>query len=81
MGIIKRTFSIPEEVSEALDNSIPSQEKSRFVSSTLAKALKEQNKQKLLQSLGEIEPFPEQEESSVDMIRRIRTQFSPKHSA
>ncbi len=77
MAIVKRTFSIPEEISEALDSTIPNQEKSKFISMTLAEALRKRNREKLIETLDNVEPFELQEESAVEIIRKIRE----KHSA
>jgi gamma-glutamyl:cysteine ligase YbdK (ATP-grasp superfamily) len=80
MAIVKRTFSIPEEISHKLDENIPQQEKSRFVSNILAEALRRQNKEKLLKLLDELEPSAnaQNDESVVDIIRGIRQQRSKR---
>ena len=80
MAIVKRTFSIPEEISHKLDESIPQQEKSRFVSNILAEALRRQNKEKLLKLLDELEPSAntQNDKSVVDIIRDIRQQRSKR---
>ena len=40
LSIIKRKSSIPDEVSAELDQTIPNQERSKFVTQTLSEALK-----------------------------------------
>ncbi len=56
MGTVKRTFSIPEEVSTKLDETIPNQERSKFIT----------------QTLDEVETWGPGDESVVETIRKIR---------
>ena len=72
MSIIKRTFSIPDEVSSELDQTIPNQERSKFVTQTLSEALKHKNREKLVQAIDEIETWESSEEPVVEIIRKIR---------
>ena len=73
MTIVKRTFSIPEDISHQLDKTIPKQEKPRFVSNTLAEALRERNRQHLIKTLNELEPWENQNDPSVvEVLREIR---------
>jgi metal-responsive CopG/Arc/MetJ family transcriptional regulator len=72
MSIIKRTFSIPDEVSAELDQTIPNQERSKFVTQTLSEALKQKNREKLVQAIDEIETWESSEEPVVEIIRKIR---------
>ena len=72
MGTVKRTFSIPEEVSTELDETIPNQERSKFITQTLAEALKKKNCEKLMQAIDEVETWEAGDESVVETIRKIR---------
>jgi len=72
MGTVKRTFSISDEVSSKLDETIPNQERSKFITKTLAEALKKKNSEKLMQALDEIETWEPGDESVVETIRKIR---------
>ena len=72
MGTVKRTFSIPEEVSTELDETIPNQERSKFITQTLAEALKKKNSEKLMQALDEVESWETGDETVVETIRKIR---------
>ena len=74
MAMVKRTFSIPDEVSESLDKTIPNQQRSKFISNLLAEALKKRNRKKLIEAIDNIEQWEPQGESAVDVIRRIRSQ-------
>jgi hypothetical protein len=65
----KRTFNIPEEINTLID-SIPN--KSQFVSSAIAVAIKEQKKKELLECLDNIQPWDMQGQSSVDAVQEIR---------
>lgn len=79
MAIVKRTFSIPENISHQLDKAIPKQEKSRFVSNTLAEALRARNRQSLIKTLDELEPWENQSDQSVvEVLREIRYAESEK---
>ena len=72
MGTVKRTFSISDEVSSKLDETIPNQERSKFITQTLAEALKKKNSEKLMQALDKIETWEAGDESVVETIRKIR---------
>lgn len=54
MATTKRTFSIPEEISEELDAAIPSKERSRFIARTLQEALRDRKRQELMALLDEL---------------------------
>lgn len=72
MGTIKRTFSISDEVNHKLDETIPNQERSKFVTRTLAEAQKKKNSEKLMQAFDEIETWEPCDEPVVETIRKIR---------
>jgi len=76
MAIIKRTFSIPDYVCEELDKTIPNQEKSKFIAKTLVEALQKMSKKKLFNAIDNLESWEPSEESSVDIIRKIRQSHS-----
>lgn len=48
MPNVKRTFTLPDEVSRQLDEAIPNKERSRFISTSLRDALRERKKDELL---------------------------------
>jgi hypothetical protein len=72
MPIVKRTFSIPDEVSTELDQTIPNQERSKFITQTLIEALKQKNRDKLVQAIDDIETWEPTDEPIVETIRKIR---------
>ena len=72
MPIVKRTFSIPDEVSAELDQTIPNQERSKFITQTLIEALKQKNREKLVQAIDNIETWEPTDEPIVETIRKIR---------
>lgn len=76
MAMVKRTFSIPDDVSETLNKTIPNQERSKFISKLLVDALKKRNRKKLVDAIDNIQKWEAQDESAVDIIRRIRSQHT-----
>ena len=76
MAMVNRTFSIPNEVSETLNETIPNQERSKFISKLLVDALKKRNRKKLIDAIDSIQMWEAQDESAVDIIRRIRSQHT-----
>ena len=51
MATVKRTFTLPDDISEQLDKTVPNKERSKFIAVSLREALKERNKEKLLEML------------------------------
>ena len=78
MPIVKRTFSIPDDVSAELDQTIPNQERSKFITQTLIEALKQKNREKLVQAIDDIETWEHSDEPVVETIRKIREAQSAK---
>jgi len=76
MAMVKRTFSIPDEVSETLNNTIPNQERSKFISTLLVDALKKRQRKELIDTLDSIEPWSNVQESAAELIRRVRERHS-----
>lgn len=72
MPIVKRTFSIPDEVSTELDKTIPNQERSKFITQTLIEALKQKNRDKLVRAIDDIETWKPTDEPIAETIRKIR---------
>lgn len=74
MPNIKRTFTLPEDVSEQLDESIPNKERSRFIASTLREALQERKRKAALDILKAITPrkIPDGKKGVVEALRDIR---------
>ena len=72
MPIVKRTFSIPDDVSAELDQTIPNQERSKFVTQTLIEALKQKNRDNLVQAIDDIETWEPADEPVVEIIRKTR---------
>lgn len=74
--MVKRTFTLPEEVSDTLDQTIPNQKRSQFIAKVLSEAFKKRRRQDLIKTLDAIEPWENVEESAVDLIRRVRERHS-----
>ena len=74
MPNVKRTFTLPDEVSAQLDEAIPSKERSRFISTSLREALRERKKDELLGLLTSM-PRKANPEGirSEDVLREIRS--------
>lgn len=73
MAIVKRTFSIPDELSNELNASVPNQERSKFVSKTLANALKELKNKELVTAIDSVDPWEQGGQSVTETIRQIRS--------
>ena len=67
----RRTFNLPDEVSQYIDT-IPNNEKSKFVSEALMKAITETKKRELLTLIDEFETGEVADQSAVDIIRELR---------
>jgi len=77
MASIKRTFTIPDDISMKLDEAIPSKQRSKFIAVTLREALKERKRNELLELLGNIEPEKNPTGiASEDLLRDIRARRS-----
>ena len=74
MPNVKRTFTLPDEVSTQLDEAIPNKERSRFIATSLGEALRERKKDELLGLLSSM-PRKENPEGlkSEDVLREIRS--------
>ena len=72
MSVIKRTFSLPDDVSDLLNESVPNQERSKFITLLISNALKKRKINALLEAIDQLEPEKTQGESIVEVIRRIR---------
>ncbi len=70
MPNIKRTFSIPDMISQELDAVIPSKERSKFISQTLQDALKRKKKERLLEALEGIKPVANHSNQSSEAVLR-----------
>ena len=54
MGNIKRTFTLPDEVSQELDEVIPNRERSKFIATTLQEALRQKKRDELMKLLDDM---------------------------
>ena len=54
MGNVKRTFTIPDEVSQELDEVIPNRERSKFIAMTLQEALRQKKRDELMKLLDDL---------------------------
>lgn len=72
MSVVKRTFSLPDDVSNMLNESVPNQERSKFISLLISRALEKRKINALLEALDNLEPEKKKDESIIDVIRRIR---------
>ena len=74
MPNVKRTFTLPDEVSRQLDEAIPNKERSRFISTSLREALRERKKDELL---GLLSSMPRKANpaglKSEDILNEIRS--------
>lgn len=80
MPTVQRVFSIPDTISAELDANIPNQERSKFVSKTLAEALDRKKREALVEFLDELNPWEakEGEKTVVEVLREIRESESQK---
>lgn len=74
MPNVKRTFSIPDDLSAELDVVVPNKERSKFIASSLREALRERKREELLELLSNI-PRKENPDGikSEDVLREIRS--------
>ena len=74
MPNVKRTFTLPEDVSEQLDENVPNKERSKFIAVTLREALQERKRQAALDALNAIKPrkIPAGKKGVVEALRDIR---------
>ena len=54
MGNVKRTFTLPDEVSQELDEVIPNRERSKFIAATLQEALRQKKRDELMRLLDNL---------------------------
>ena len=74
MANVKRTFTLPDEISSDLDEMIPNRERSKFIATTLREALKKRKMKELLEMLESIEPQKNPNGiSSEELLRKIRS--------
>lgn len=73
MGNVKRTFTLPDEVSQELDEVIPNRERSKFIATTLQKALRQKKRDELMKLLDDM-PRDKAVDGvqSEDVLREIR---------
>ena len=75
MPNVKRTFTIPDDISSKLDETIPNRERSKFIAITLREALKDRKRKELLAMLDNIEPKKNPTNiASEDIMRKIRSE-------
>ena len=74
MPNVKRTFTLPDEVSSQLDEAIPNKERSRFIFNSLREALRKRKKDELL---GLLSSMPRKANpaglKSEDVLNKIRS--------
>lgn len=69
---VTKSYSIPEDVAQFID-SLPKMERSKFVSSTLRRAIENRTKQKALDMLNSITPIDTGDnKTSVELVRESR---------
>lgn len=73
MGNVKRTFTLPDEVSQELDEVIPNRERSKFIAVTLQEALRQKKRDELMKLLDDM-PRDKTVDGvqSEDVLREIR---------
>lgn len=75
MPNVKRTFTIPDDISSDLDETIPNRERSKFIAITLREALKDRKRNELLAMLANITPKKNPANiASEDVMRKIRSE-------
>ena len=74
MANVKRTFTLPEDISEQLDMSIPNKERSKFIALSIRGALQERKRQAVLDALQNIQPrkIPEGKKGVIEALRDVR---------
>ncbi len=71
MSVVKRTFSLPDDVSELLDKTIPNQERSKFIALLISDALKKKKIKALVDAIDDTNTH-KKDTAIVDVIRNIR---------
>ncbi len=79
MPIVKRTFSIPDDVSTKLDETIPDQQRSKFVTESLAEALNRRARERLIDAIDNTEPSGPIGKSSEEIISEIRQRHAENY--
>lgn len=74
MANVKRTFTLPDEISKELDQVIPNKERSKFLALSLRNSLKEHKRAELLNILKTTKPqiIPQGKKGIVDALADIR---------
>ena len=74
MANVKRTFTLPEDISEQLDKNVPNKERSKFIALMLREALQERKRKAALDILKGIQPqkIPAGKKGVVDALRDVR---------
>ena len=69
---VTRSYSLPEDVAKVID-AIPKRERSKFVASTLRKAVQEKSRRKALDALSAITPIHDNDKrSSSELLEEAR---------
>lgn len=71
----RATFSLSSDVKKQLEDSVPKNERSRFVEKAIARLLKEDARKSLGQLLDELSKKPGDGENSTDYLRRKRMEW------
>lgn len=78
---VTKSYSIPEDVAQFID-SLPKMERSKFVSSTLRRAIQNRTKEKALDMLNSITPVDTGDnKTSVELVRESRERRRKQVSA
>ena len=73
MASVKRTFSIPDELSQDLDVVVPAKERSKFIALSLRDALAKKKQQAFAAMLDDLQPIPNQPGvNTEDVLRDVR---------
>ena len=64
--------NVPEPLRDRLREAVPPRKRSRFVAEAIEAALREENKQKLLDLLDNLPRYDTGGEDSVEVLRRLR---------
>lgn len=70
----RATFTLAPAVKSKLEEQIPRSERSRFVEAAIAKALRDEEKQKALDAIRNLKRFPLKGPGTVETLREARAQ-------
>lgn len=70
--MVRKTFSLPDDVSASMEQEIPERERSKFVSQAIVMAMRERKKEDLLGLISASGNGAPAVKSSVELVRELR---------